>query len=122
MIISTTHQIQGRDIESYEGLVSGEAIVGAHVFKDFFAGLRDFFGGRSGGYEKTLKEARDAALDDLVEEAQALAGVNGVVGIVINTQVIGAKGSMIAVTATGTAVKLTVNKASIRSVPNEKEA
>ncbi len=106
MIITTTHNVEGREIKSYEGLVSGEAIVGAHVFKDFFAGLSDFFGGRSRSYENTLKEARNAALDDMILSAQGNANVDAVVGVALDALTMGPKGSMIAVTVTGTAVKL----------------
>lgn len=105
MIISTTHQIEGREIRSYEGLVSGDAIVGAHVFKDFFAGFRDFFGGRSGAYEKTLSGARESALEDLTQAATEL-GADAVVGVMFDTQVMGQKGSMLSVSVSGTAVKL----------------
>jgi uncharacterized protein YbjQ (UPF0145 family) len=105
MIITTTNSIDGKEIASYIGLVHGDAIVGAHIFKDIFAGLRDFFGGRSRAYEKTLSEAREEALKDL--EAQAiLQGAHAVIGIDFEYQVMGAKGSMIAVAVTGTAVKL----------------
>lgn len=105
MIITTTQAVEGRQIASYEGLVHGDAIVGAHVFKDFFAGLRDFFGGRSGAYEKTLAEAREEALKDLLAEAQ-LKGANAVVGLDFEYQVMGKNGSMLAATVSGTAVKL----------------
>ena len=105
MILSTTHEIQHREIKDYIGLVSGDASVGAHVFKDLFAGLRDFFGGRSGAYEKTLREAREEAIKDLKAAALDI-GADGVVGITFDCQVMGKKGSMLAVSATGTAVKL----------------
>ncbi len=105
MILSTTETIAGMEIVSYEGLVSGDAIVGAHVFKDFFAGMRDFFGGRSRAYEQTLTEARQEAIRDLTESAMAK-GANAIVAIKFDCQVMGQKGSMIAVSATGTAVKL----------------
>ena len=105
MILSTTHEIQNREIKDYIGLVSGDAIVGAHVFKDLFAGLRDFFGGRSGAYEKTLRGAREDALKDLQTAALEI-GAHGVVGITFDCQVMGNKNSMLAVSATGTAVKL----------------
>ena len=105
MIVTTTNTIEGKQVSSYEGLVHGDAIVGAHVFKDFFAGMRDFFGGRSGAYEKTLAEAREEALKDLVSQAQ-LKGADAVVGIDFEYQVMGKKGSMLAATVSGTAVKL----------------
>ena len=105
MLLSTTHEIENKEVRDYIGLVSGDAIVGANVFKDFFAGMRDFFGGRSGAYEKTLREAREEALKDLQAEGIKM-GADGVIGITMNCLVMGPKGSMIAVSATGTAVKL----------------
>lgn len=105
MIITTTYSVEGKEIKEYAGIVSGEAIVGAHVFKDIFAGFRDFFGGRSGAYEKTMREAKDIALKELEEEAQKL-GADAVVGVDLDYQVLGQKGSMLMVGASGTAVKL----------------
>lgn len=105
MLLSTTHEIQNREVREYMGLVSGDAIVGAHVFKDIFAKFRDFFGGRSGAYEKTLREAREEAIRDLTAEAMEK-GADGVIGITFDCQVMGQKNSMIAVSATGTLVKL----------------
>lgn len=105
MIVTTTNTIEGKVITSYEGLVHGDAIVGAHVFKDFFAGMRDFFGGRSGAYERTLRDARDGALKDLTEEAK-LKGADAVVGIDFEYQVMGKTGSMLSCSVSGTAVKL----------------
>ncbi|MBB5519270.1 uncharacterized protein YbjQ (UPF0145 family) [Amphiplicatus metriothermophilus] len=105
MILTTTHDIQGRTIRDYKGVVVGEAILGAHVFRDLFAGIRDIVGGRSGSYEKSLREARRIALDELAEEARRL-GADAVVGVDIDYEVIGEKGSMMMVSASGTAVSL----------------
>lgn len=105
MIITTTNSIEGKAITTYYGLVNGEAIIGAHVFKDFFAGLRDFFGGRAGSYEKTLREARETALEELKREAIAL-GADAVIGVDIDYEIIGERGSMIVACVSGTAVKL----------------
>lgn len=105
MILVTTNDIAGREIVSYEGLVHGDAIVGAHVFKDFFAGMRDFFGGRSRAYEKTLGEAREEALKDLMAQAQ-LKGADGVLALDFEYMVTGVKGSMLACSVSGTAVRL----------------
>jgi uncharacterized protein YbjQ (UPF0145 family) len=89
MILSTTPQIEGRPIREYKGVVTGEVIIGANVFKDFMAGLTDFFGGRSGSYEKVLIEAKDSSMQEMMQRAQAL-GANAIVGIDIfhraNTQ------------------------------------
>jgi len=105
MILTTTNNIEGREIASYEGLVHGDAIVGAHVFKDIFAAFRDFFGGRSRAYETTLVAAREEALKELRVQAE-LQGANAVIGLDFEYQVMGVKGAMIAVSVTGTAVRL----------------
>jgi uncharacterized protein YbjQ (UPF0145 family) len=105
MILSTTNELEGHRIQQYCGLVSGQAILGANVFRDMFAGLRDFFGGRSGSYEKVLRDARDQAIQDMVKEAEAC-GANAVVGIDVDYATVGGKGSMLMVTANGTAVKV----------------
>ena len=105
MTISTTPDIQGRTITAYLGLVSGESILGANVVRDFFASIRDVVGGRSGAYEKVLKSARDSALEEMVEEAKSL-GANAVVGVDLDYEVLGKEGSMLMVSASGTAVKL----------------
>lgn len=103
MILTTTSVIQGRTVRDYMGIVTGEAIVGANVFRDFFAGIRDIVGGRSGAYEKELQKARDVALEEMSETARAL-GANAVVGIDLDYEVVGKNGSMLMVTACGTAV------------------
>ena len=105
MIITTTSDVQGRRIVQYHGLVTGEAILGANVVRDFFASVRDVVGGRSGAYEKVLKSARDSALDEMVAEAKAR-GADAVVGVDLDYEVLGKEGSMLMVSASGTAVKL----------------
>lgn len=107
MILTTTSQLQDRTIREHAGLVSGEAILGANVFRDIFASIRDIVGGRSGAYEKSLREAKDIALAELTESARAL-GADAVIGIDIDYESItrGNSGSMLMVSASGTAVKL----------------
>jgi uncharacterized protein YbjQ (UPF0145 family) len=105
MILTTTPSIEGRGIRAYHGIVTGEAIVGAHIFKDLFANIRDIVGGRSGTYERTLADARKMALDELGEAAAAL-GADAVVGVDLDYEVLGAHNGMLMVTASGTAVKL----------------
>jgi uncharacterized protein YbjQ (UPF0145 family) len=105
MLITTTPNVEGRRVIAYHGVVSGEAILGANVFRDFFASVRDFVGGRSGAYERVLVDARRAALDEMAGEAQKLGG-NAVIGVDLDYGAIGASESMLMVTATGTAVTL----------------
>ena len=105
MITTTTHTIEGRHIRQYLGLVTGEAIMGANVIRDFMAGLTDLVGGRSGTYESKFAEARETALQEMEEDAQRK-GADAVVGIDIDYQVLGANNGMLMVTATGTAVKI----------------
>lgn len=105
MITTTTPNIEGHTITQYLGVVSSEVIIGANVIKDIFAGLRDFFGGRSATYEKVLDEARRNALAELVQRAQAM-GATAIVGIDLDFETVGANGSMLMVIATGTAVRL----------------
>ncbi len=105
MIITTTPTIEGRRIASYRGIVSGEAILGANVFRDFFASIRDVVGGRSGSYERVLRDGRDTALREMIEEAQRL-GANAVVGVQLDYGALGANEGMMMVTANGTAVTL----------------
>lgn len=104
MIITTTHQLQNKNIEEYYGIVIGEAVMGANLFKDLFASIRDIVGGRSGSYEDELTRARKIAFTELEQEAR-LMGANAVVGIDIDYQVIGDKGSMLMVSIAGTAVR-----------------
>ena len=103
MILSTTPQIEGHPIREYKGVVTGETIIGANMFKDLFAGIRDIVGGRAGSYEKVLIEAKDTSLREMTERAQAM-GANAVVGIDIDYETIGGKGSMLMVATSGTAV------------------
>ena len=105
MITTTTHTVDGRRIRQYLGLVTGEAIMGANVIRDFMAGLTDLVGGRSGTYESKFAEERETALQEMEEEAQRK-GADAVVGIDIDYQVLGANNGMLMVTATGTAVKI----------------
>ncbi|MAP48906.1 MAG: hypothetical protein CMH90_05430 [Oceanicaulis sp.] len=105
MIVTTTPSVEGRHIHDYKGVVTGEAILGAHLFRDLFAGIRDIVGGRSGSYEKPLREARQIALSELEDEARKL-GANAVVGVDLDYEVIGEQGSMLMVSASGTAVVL----------------
>jgi uncharacterized protein YbjQ (UPF0145 family) len=105
MIVTTTQDVQGRRIAEYHGLVTGEAILGANVFRDFFASIRDVVGGRSGAYERVLKSARDSAVEEMVAEAKAR-GADAVVGVDLDHEVLGKEGSMLMVSASGTAVRL----------------
>jgi uncharacterized protein YbjQ (UPF0145 family) len=103
MIVTTTPSIEGRAIQSYLGVISSETIIGANFFKDILGGLRDVFGGRSGTYEKVLEEAKQYAMQELIQKGQAL-GANAIVGIDLDYETIGANGSMLMVSASGTAV------------------
>jgi uncharacterized protein YbjQ (UPF0145 family) len=105
MLVTTTPTIEGQTITSYKGLVTGEAIIGAHIFKDLFAGIRDIVGGRSDAYESTIREAREAAVREMAEEAQRL-GADAVVGVDIDYETVGQGGSMMMVSVSGTAVTL----------------
>ena len=107
MIITTTSTLQDRRIAEYLGLVSGEAILGANVFRDFFAGIRDIVGGRSGGYERSLREAKEIAVREMEAAARAL-GADAVIGIDLDYESIqsGSSGGMLMVSASGTAVRL----------------
>lgn len=105
MIVSTTPTIEGRSISEYKGLVTGEAILGANVFKDLFAGIRDIVGGRSAAYERELTKARDIAIKEMIDRAEA-AGANAIVGVDLDYETIEAGGSMLMVSASGTAVVL----------------
>ena len=105
MVLSTTPTIEGHTIREYKGVVTGEKIIGANMFKDLFAGIRDIVGGRAGSYEKVLREAKDEAMREMMERAQML-GANAIVGIDLDYETIGANGSMLMVAASGTAVVL----------------
>ena len=103
MLLTTTPTIEGHPIREYKGVVTGEVIIGANVLKDFMASLTDFFGGRSGSYEKVLIEAKDSAMNEMMQRAQAL-GANAVVGIDLDYETIGQSSSMLMVATSGTAV------------------
>lgn len=105
MLVTTTNTLEGRKIEDYKGLVVGEAILGANVFRDFFASVRDIVGGRSGAYERVLNDAREAAIAEMTAKAKAL-GANAVIGVDIDYETVGASDSMLMVTVAGTAVKV----------------
>lgn len=105
MLLTTTNSIEGKRITQYYGIVTGETIIGANVFRDFMASIRDFFGGRSGSYEKVLREAKDTALQEMTQEADAR-GANAVIGIDLDYETVGESGSMLMVTASGTAVRI----------------
>ena len=106
MIITTTPTLDGRQIDRYLGVVSGEAILGANIVQDIFAGIRDIVGGRSGAYETELRQAKALALHDLAENAAAL-GANAVVGVDLDYENLGSQGGMLMVNASGTAVVYT---------------
>ncbi len=103
MILTTTENLEGKKIVKYLGIVSGEAILGANIFSDFFAGIRDIVGGRSASYEKELRKAKDIALKEMSDEAKRLGG-NAVVCIDLDYETIGQGGTMLMVSANGTAV------------------
>jgi uncharacterized protein YbjQ (UPF0145 family) len=106
MIVTTTPDLEGHKIVEYLGLVTGDAILGANIFKDFFAGIRDIVGGRSAAYEKELRKAKEIALSEMEAEASAL-GANAILGVDLDYETIsvGQGGSMLMVSANGTAVR-----------------
>ncbi len=105
MLMTTTTQLEGRPVRRYLGVVTGEAILGANLFRDFFAGIRDIVGGRSGSYEKVLRDAKETAMREMADEARRL-GANAVIGIDLDyeTVQVGNGGGMLMVSASGTAV------------------
>ncbi len=107
MLMTTTTTVEGRRVDEYLGIVQGEAILGANIFRDFFAGIRDIVGGRSGAYEGELRKAREIALREMQEQAAAIAA-NAVIGIDLDYESIqtGSSGGMLMVSASGTAVTL----------------
>jgi uncharacterized protein YbjQ (UPF0145 family) len=105
MIITTTTSIEGHRITSYHGIVTGQTIMGANIFKDLFASIRDIVGGRAGAYEKVLRDARDEALKELEAEARAR-GANAIIGVDLDYGAVGSGESMMMVSASGTAVEV----------------
>lgn len=105
MIISTTPTLQGRTIQEYRGIVTGEAIIGANIIKDFLAGIRDIVGGRAAAYEDALRTAREEALREMSQEAKDR-GADAVVGVDLDYEVLGSSNGMLMVSASGTAVRL----------------
>jgi uncharacterized protein YbjQ (UPF0145 family) len=105
MMSSTTPTVEGRPVAEYLGIVTGESIVGANIFRDLFAGIRDIVGGRSGAYEQVLADARKTALSEMEADAQSR-GADAVVGVDLDYEVLGAQNGMLMVTASGTAVRL----------------
>ena len=105
MIVTTTPSIEGREIVDYLGIVAGEVILGANVFRDVFASLRDVFGGRAGAYEQVLERGRREAILEMVDKARSLGG-DALVGCDLDYQVLGRRGSMLMIAVNGTAVKL----------------
>ena len=103
MIMTTTNELEGREVKKYLGIVTGEAILGANLFKDIFAGIRDIVGGRSASYERELQEARRIAFSEMEEKATRV-GASAIIGIDIDYETIGANGSMLMVSVSGTAV------------------
>jgi uncharacterized protein YbjQ (UPF0145 family) len=104
MILTTTNTIESHEVKNYLGIVTGETIIGANIFKDFFAGIRDIVGGRSGSYEQVLREAKDTAIAEMRGEAMQL-GADAIIGIDLDYETVGPNGGMLMVTASGTAVK-----------------
>jgi uncharacterized protein YbjQ (UPF0145 family) len=105
MILTTTPSVEGRPIVEHLGIVAGEAIVGANLFRDLFAAVRDIVGGRSGAYEEVMRDARETALRELASEAERL-GANAVVGISFDYETVGGGSSILMVAVTGTAVRI----------------
>jgi uncharacterized protein YbjQ (UPF0145 family) len=105
MLLTTTPTIEGKPIQQYFGIVTAEAIIGANIFKDIFAGIRDIVGGRSGTYERVIEEARQNALIELEQKAGRM-GANAVVGVDLDFETVGSGGSMLMVVATGTVVRI----------------
>ena len=103
VIVTTTPSVEGRRITDYKGIVTGEAIMGANIFKDLFAGIRDIVGGRSATYERELRRAREMAMAE-IQQAAVEMGANAVVGIDIDYETVGTNASMLMVTVSGTAV------------------
>ena len=105
MLITTTDGVEGRRIAAYLGIVTGETVLGVNIFRDLFSGLRDIVGGRAGGYQNALRDARESAIADMEEAARAL-GADAVVAVDVDYEVLGEKNGMLMVSVNGTAVKL----------------
>jgi uncharacterized protein YbjQ (UPF0145 family) len=105
MILTTTPSVEGKRVTQYLGIVTGEVIIGANILRDFFAGVRDIVGGRTSSYERVLRDAKQSALQELQENARSM-GANAVIGIDLDYETVGGQGSMLMVTASGTAVVL----------------
>ncbi|MEQ8473738.1 MAG: heavy metal-binding domain-containing protein [Marinoscillum sp.] len=105
MLITTTNNIEGKQITEYYGMVTGEAIIGANIFKDFFAAITDVVGGRSGAYERALKDAKEIAMKEMQDRAQAF-GANAIIAVDLDYETVGKDSGMLMVSACGTAVKL----------------
>ena len=105
MLVTTTSTLEGRKIVEYYGICTGEAICGANLFRDMFAGIRDLVGGRAGSYEKVLRDGKELAIEDMCAQAREM-GANAVVGVDIDYEVVGEKGSMLMVAVSGTAVRI----------------
>jgi uncharacterized protein YbjQ (UPF0145 family) len=105
MLVTTTNSIEGKRILEYKGLVAGEAIMGANIFRDLFASVRDVVGGRSSSYEKVMGDARKTAIAEMCDQAREL-GANAVIGVDIDYETLGSNGSMLMVSAAGTAVRI----------------
>lgn len=104
MLITTTNTLEGKEIIQYYGIVSGETIIGANMFKDFFASIRDIVGGRSGSYESVLREAKETAIREMSDQAANM-GANAVIAVDLDYETVGSNGSMLMVTAAGTAIR-----------------
>lgn len=104
MLITTTNNLEGKEITQYFGIVSGETIIGANIFKDLFASIRDIVGGRSNSYEKVLRKAKESALAEMSQQAAQM-GANAIIAVDLDYETIGETGSMLMVTAAGTAVR-----------------
>ena len=105
MIVTTSDGIEGYVVETYLGIVAGEAVLGANIVRDFFANIRDMVGGRSGSYQKVLKDGRLLAIDDMIEEARGL-GADAVIAVDVDYESVGQSGGMLMVSVNGTAVRL----------------
>lgn len=105
MLITTTNTVEGKRIVKYIGLVTGETIIGANIFKDLFAGIRDIVGGRSSSYEQVLREGKNTAVNEMQQYASSL-GANAIIGVDLDYETVGNGGSMLMVTASGTAIVL----------------